>query len=312
MTASPARLGLVGCGRLAERGYLPAAGSVDDVEIVAVADRDRERCATVAPGLPAFDGVEELLSSVQVDAVIVASPSEHHVAAARAASRAGVVALVEKPPAPSLAETLKLAALDVPPFISFNRRFDPRLATLGEVARDRGRVYGRLLLHYRRRSWSPHVVADEALVDLGPHLADLARWLTRSDAVAVRARRITAEEAVFEVELERGVVELEGATDRLHRTDYRLAVDGGRAARHQSGGLLAALVGRIRPPRTHQLAESLAGELTALARALRGGDPGALGTVDDGIAAMAILDAARRSSETGGGWVAVSRQGRTS
>ena len=39
----PLRLGLIGCGRLAELGYAPAIARLGEVELVAVADPDRER-----------------------------------------------------------------------------------------------------------------------------------------------------------------------------------------------------------------------------------------------------------------------------
>jgi predicted dehydrogenase len=163
---------------------------------------------------------------------------------------------------------------------------------------------GRLALAYRRRSWAAHVVSDEALLDLGPHLCDLARWLTRSEVLRARASVVSHTVAAFELELERGSLELECATDRLHRSDYRVAVEGQRPIRRSGGGLVGAVRGRLRPPRPHQLAGSLAGQLEAFGRVLRGGDPGALASIDDGVAVMAILEAVRRSAASGG-WVGV-------
>jgi len=53
MTDAPLRLGLVGCGRLAELGYAPAAAAARGVEIVAVADPDRDRRGLLAGKLRA-------------------------------------------------------------------------------------------------------------------------------------------------------------------------------------------------------------------------------------------------------------------
>ena len=69
------RVGLVGCGRIAERGYVPAFSRADGVELAAVVDLQSERCRTVAPGVAAFADVSELVASGEVDAVVVATPS---------------------------------------------------------------------------------------------------------------------------------------------------------------------------------------------------------------------------------------------
>jgi hypothetical protein len=53
VSAEPLRLGLVGCGRLAERGYVRAVARAKGVEIVAVADPDRSRRGLIAAKLGA-------------------------------------------------------------------------------------------------------------------------------------------------------------------------------------------------------------------------------------------------------------------
>jgi predicted dehydrogenase len=60
--------------------------------------------------------------------------------------------------------------------------------------------------------------------------------------------------------------------------------------------------GRTSP---HPLAVSLAAQLDAFAAAVRGDDPGDLATADDGLAAMAVVDAARTSAAAGGAPVPV-------
>src|SRR5207248_3840374 len=176
---TPLRIGLVGCGRIAERGWVPALERSAAARLAAVADLDPARCVAVAPGVPAYEDAEALVSAGGIDAVVVATPVGAHLADARAA--AGLPALVEKPPARDAAEARLLAGLDPPPRIGFNRRFDPALR------RPEGRLDLRLVLHYRRASWRPLQVRDEALLDLGPHAVDLARWLARSPVRRGRA-----------------------------------------------------------------------------------------------------------------------------
>jgi len=76
---------------------------------------------------------------------------------------------------------------------------------------------------------------------------------------------------------------------------------------------VGAVVGRARSAvdrvrgrdAAHPLAASLAAQLDALAAAVRGEPAGELATAADGVAAMAVVDAARTSAATGGAPVPV-------
>ena len=59
----PVRLGLIGCGRIAERGYLPALRRARGVVLTAVADSVHGRAETLAPDQPAFTDVDALAAS---------------------------------------------------------------------------------------------------------------------------------------------------------------------------------------------------------------------------------------------------------
>src|SRR5689334_11487802 len=121
------RLGLIGCGRLAERGYIPALRRARGIRLSAVADPVPGRCADVAPGVPAFAGAAEVLEAGAADALVLATPAHALLGDARLAAAAGVPTLVEKPPAPTVRDTEELAALEPMPFVGFNRRFEPAL-----------------------------------------------------------------------------------------------------------------------------------------------------------------------------------------
>jgi predicted dehydrogenase len=225
---------------------------------------------------------------------VVATPVDSHLAGAQAAAAAGLPVLVEKPPAPDAASARLLAGVDPPPWIGFNRRFDPALGR----PRAGGRVDLRLTLHYRRASWRPLQVADEALLDLGPHAIDLARWLARSPVRRVRAGTLTPRRCKLELELEAGRALLSCASDRV----FREVVEVCGASVVTRGGLRAAVLARLRPAGEHVLVDSLAAELDAFCSAARGHGNGALATAEDGAAAMDVVDAARRSA---GAWVDV-------
>ncbi|MDX6692119.1 MAG: hypothetical protein QOG15_3576 [Solirubrobacteraceae bacterium] len=300
MSEGALRLGLVGCGRLAERGYAPAARRLDGLEIVAVTDPDRDRRGLLArhTGASAHAQLSQMLGAGPLDGVIICSEPEAHEEAAAAVAAAGLTALVEKPPAPDAAGALRIAALTPVPWIGFNRRFDQGLR-LDRRIPNFGDLNLRLVLHYRRKSWRPVSRADDALLDLAPHLIDLALMLTGALPVAVRAQS-ERDRAGITMATTRGPVRIECATNRPYR-EYIEVRDaaGHRLARAKRGGRKRAVTTRLMPG-GHPLVRSLTRQLDAYARALRGEDPGPLATAAEGAATMCVLDAARRSDAVGG------------
>lgn len=303
VTVPVAAVGLVGAGRLAEVGYLPALASVPELRLVAVADPDRAQALAVARAagsrVTAFADAAELVASGSVDALIVASPPAEHVAGAEAAATAGLAALVEKPPAPDLAGARALAALRPAPWIALNRRFDPRLQALRQRLPRQGLVELDLRFAYRRRSWSPRVVDDDVLVDLGPHVVDLARWLTGSSVEAVSAE-LGPTRARLHLAGDRLAATVALTCDGLHHERVAARAAGRRVRGHRVGGWVGLVTGRVSAARgrPHPLVTSLAGQLRAFAAALQGAPAPDLATAGDGVEVMAVIDAARRSSSS--------------
>jgi predicted dehydrogenase len=295
----PLRVGLVGCGRLAEIGYVPAIAATDGVELVAVADprpARRERIARLAAdsaagSIEAHAGAAELLERGEAEALIVASPPAQHVEQARLASEAAVACLVEKPPAPDLAGAEQLAALERPPWIGFNRRFQHAAALLGAVPAD-GPLELLLELNYRRASWRAVSVRDDAVLDLAPHLVDLALLLARAATATVRSARLTPERVELELDIGRGPARIRCATDRAHRERVVARRPGAaRIAASRAGGLVRGAMHRA-PGRVHPLTASLRAQLSAFAAAARGADGGLLASAEDGVRAMRVIEAA--------------------
>ena len=305
MSDAPLRLGLVGCGRLAELGYAPAAQAAEGVEIVTVADPDRARRGLLAGKLGASGHarLDQLLAAETLDGLVICTPPEDHEQAAIAAAQAGLAALVEKPPAPDAEGALRIAALKPAPWLGFNRRFDQGLALERRLPPD-GALDLNMVLHYRRKSWRPVARGDDAMLDLAPHLIDLALFLTASLPLAVRAH-CTRERAGLVLGTTRGEVKIECATDRPHHELIEIRdATGRRIGRAERGGRLSGLRGRL-TPRAHPLVRSLTQQLEAYGRAMRGADPGPLATPGEGAAVMRVLDAARRSDAVGGDTVPV-------
>jgi predicted dehydrogenase len=106
-SAQPVRLGIVGCGFVAEHRHLPTLARMSEIDVVAVADIDTERCRRVADrfGIANRDAdVAALLERPEVEAVAVCVPAAEHAQVALAALDAGKHVFVEKPLALSLDE----------------------------------------------------------------------------------------------------------------------------------------------------------------------------------------------------------------
>ena len=130
-------LGLLGCGRSAERFQVPAIARLANARLTAVYDplpEQRQRVARMAPGCRPFDSPEGLLEARVVDAVLVAAPPDSHAAFGVMALGAGVPVLIEPPLAASLegAEWIREAerAVRLPVMVGFTRRWWPPVERL--------------------------------------------------------------------------------------------------------------------------------------------------------------------------------------
>jgi len=265
-----------------------------------------ERAKSLAPGAPAYASAEELVGAGQVDAVVIATPPNSHLADAQAATAAALPCLVEKPPASDEGDARALAELDPAPWIGFNRRFDPAVRRVRDGLDRTGQLQLNLTFNYRRASWRAQTVADEPLLDVGTHLVDLARWLTGSDVLRVRARTLAARCCRVDLELQRGVASISCASNRPYYEGVNVRdAKGSHPASASRGGLLNAVRSPLRARQANPLLESLSAELAAFCRAVRGQGSDELATARDGAAAMAVVEGARRSAALRADWVDV-------
>src|SRR4051812_2389257 len=119
MTRDRLRAGIVGCGDVAHRHYLPALASMRDrVAVAAVSDpRDGAAEAVAAavaewsPGARPYRAVDEMLADGSIDAVFNLTPAPLHGDVNRAILDAGVACYSEKPLASSVAAADRLIDL---------------------------------------------------------------------------------------------------------------------------------------------------------------------------------------------------------
>lgn len=102
MTTTPKtwRVAFLGAGAIIQRGHIPSFQRISNVETVAVCDVNLARAQAVAEEakIPhAFSDYQQLLSEVQPDIVVVATPNVFHAPMSIAALEAGAHVLCEKP-----------------------------------------------------------------------------------------------------------------------------------------------------------------------------------------------------------------------
>jgi predicted dehydrogenase len=316
-------IGILGCGRAAERLHLPALARLPDARLTAaydpLADR-RDLLARAAPGCRAFASPEALLAARVVDAIIVASPPETHAELAILSLQAGLPVLVEKPLAPTLEEATWVRAEEraarVPVMVGFNRRWwDPAKAlrrTLA-LAEDDAEVSVETTIMSDLDGWGAVAGPLDPLDDLAVHHFDLLRYLLDREISTVRARRDAAREISLELTFHGGG----SARCRAGfggRSEERVEIGSNghgytiRAGseRHSpaNGPVRGALdltdsVRRRVLRRRGSLTRSYERQMVAFVAAVRGSAPASPGTTD-GIAALQATEAARLSLEHGG------------
>jgi predicted dehydrogenase len=308
------KVGLVGCGRLAERGWIPAlrmAAAAGTAQIVAIAEPDagRRESAARAAGLDGdgtFADWRELIAAGSADALVLALGGRAQVEPATAATAAGLAVLVEKPPGGDLAGATALARLHPAPLVGFSRRFDVAWRALRAAASHAAPPHALdLQLAYRRSVWGAHVVHDDALSDLGSHVADLAGWIAGARVARARCSVLESEAAAGELELDggRGNARFAVALTRPYAELGRLA---GSSTSVRRGGWWRNALGRLGAgPDAAALARSLHAELAAFARRVAGDDGEDVATASDGVRCHAVLHALRTSAAGGAKWVDV-------
>jgi myo-inositol 2-dehydrogenase/D-chiro-inositol 1-dehydrogenase len=137
------RVALLGAG-LMGRFHACTLAVMPEAELVRVVDADRSTAERVAAevGSDHGDDPEQAFGDASIDSVAIASPAASHADLIRRAIAAGKAVFCEKPLALELADARSLveavAGSGLPFQIGFQRRFDPGVKRLAELARGGG------------------------------------------------------------------------------------------------------------------------------------------------------------------------------
>jgi predicted dehydrogenase len=142
--ARPVRVGVIGCGLIAQVQHLPNLRALPGLfEVVAIADRDERRAHGCAKrfGVPRVYGDGEAILEEDIEAVLIATSGDHADLVIAAVEK-GLAVLVEKPlcldlaTAGSLVDRLRTTHHRV--MLGYMRRYDEAFRRLEALARDDG------------------------------------------------------------------------------------------------------------------------------------------------------------------------------
>jgi UDP-N-acetylglucosamine 3-dehydrogenase len=193
--ARPARLGLIGLGAMG-RNHLRLLSAREDVELVAISDPLPEvlEAATAMTQATGYPDPQAMLTSADLDAVVIASPTTTHLALGMLAVERGIAALIEKPLAatPEEADELVWASAEtgVPIQVGHVERFNPAVLELGRLL-DQGWLSTVYAITSRRAGPFPARIRDVGVtIDLATHDVDILSFVA-----AERPTRVSAETA---------------------------------------------------------------------------------------------------------------------
>ncbi len=225
-------MGIIGCGAITERGYLPALKSVSNIVLTHVVDLDLERAESVAKhfDIPNFVDDYRLLYG-KIDAVVVATPPNSHAPISIDCLNHGLHVLCEKPLAPSAREAEEMIAVSRNKgnhlAVGMVRRLSPSFQLLKRVLETDilGEIQGFDLEEGSQFNWplrTGHLFQDKisggVLADTGPHVLDLLLWLFESESLNLvnysddRWGGVEAN-ALIELEIELGLRKIIGTID---------------------------------------------------------------------------------------------------
>lgn len=194
MAERKVRIGIIGCGGIANGKHMPSLKKVPEAEMVAFCDLIEERAIKAAkdygtPDAKVYTDYKELLKDETIEVVHVLTPNRAHSFITVDALNAGKHVMCEKPMAKTYAEAKKM--LDAAKrtgkklTIGYQNRQNPRTQYLKKAcdAGELGEIYFAKAHAVRRRAvptWGVFLNEEEQgggpLIDIGTHALDITLW----------------------------------------------------------------------------------------------------------------------------------------
>ena len=189
------RIGIIGCGGIANNKHMPALRKIPEVEMVAFCDIVEERAVKAAadygtPDAKVYTDYKELLKDESIEVVHVLTPNRDHSYITVDALEAGKHVMCEKPMAINTAEAQKMVdaakRTGKKLTIGYQSRFRPDSMYLKQACEngELGEIYYARAQAIRRRAvptWGVFLDAEKQgggpLIDIGTHALDLTLWM---------------------------------------------------------------------------------------------------------------------------------------
>lgn len=189
------RIGIIGCGGIANGKHLPSLKATGRAELVAFCDIIPERAKNAAKAFGAaeakvYEDYRELLKDASIDVVHVCTPNKSHAQISIDALHAGKHVMCEKPMAKTAADARRMVAAARETgkklTIGYQNRQKPESLYLKSVIDrgDLGDIYFAESYALRRRgtpTWGVFLKEEEQgggpLIDIGTHSLDLTLWM---------------------------------------------------------------------------------------------------------------------------------------
>ena len=189
------KVGIIGCGGIANGKHMPSIKAVNMADMVAFCDLIEERAVKAAkeygvPGAKVYTDYKELLADPEIDVVHVCTPNRSHADISIDAMHAGKHVMCEKPMAKTAADARLM--LDAAKrtgkklTIGYQNRCYPRCLLLKRACDEGelGEIYYAKAHAVRRRAvpnWGVFLNEYEQgggpLIDIGTHALDLTLWM---------------------------------------------------------------------------------------------------------------------------------------
>jgi predicted dehydrogenase len=191
---SELKVGIIGCGGIANQKHLPSIKTTGLADVVAFCDIKEDRAQETAkkfgiPGAKVFTDYNDLLAE-SLDAVYVCTPNRSHSEITVAALHAGKNVLCEKPMAINYSEAKKMcdAAKESGKLltIGYQARYRPdskylkkecEAGTLGEIYYARAKAVRRRAVPTWGVFLNEYEQGGGPLIDIGTHALDLTLWM---------------------------------------------------------------------------------------------------------------------------------------
>lgn len=188
------KIGIIGCGGIANGKHMPSLAKLDSVEMVAFCDIVVERAEKAkeqygTADAKVYEDYKELLKDETIDVVHVCTPNREHSFITIDALEAGKHVMCEKPMAKTYAEALKMVEAAKRTgkklTIGYQNRQNPETQYLKKACDngELGEIYFGKAQAVRRRAvptWGVFLNEEEQgggpLIDIGTHALDITLW----------------------------------------------------------------------------------------------------------------------------------------